>query len=68
MAGNAGCLGLHGLCTTYLQALGGGVGVEGHVLCLEGCRLVAVLEEDTAEGRCQDALANIAARTGQHDR
>ncbi len=35
VARNAGGLGLNGLGTAYLQAIGRGIGVECHVLCLE---------------------------------
>ena len=66
MTGYAGSLGLHGLGTAYLQAFRCGVAVERHVLGLEGGGVVAVLTEDAAQGCGDDALANVAARTGQH--
>ena len=68
VAGNAGSLSLNGLRATYLQAIGSGVRVERHILRLEGSRAVAVLTEYTAQGSSYHALANIAARSGQHHR
>ena len=67
VAGNACCLGLHSLSASYLQAFGRGVRVERHVLRFEGCRMIAVLPEDAAEGGGYDALADIAARANEHD-
>ena len=66
MTGYAGSLGLHGLRPTYLQAVGRGIRVECPVLRLEGCRVVAILQKDATECRCQHALADIAACTSQH--
>ena len=68
MTRNACCLGLNSLCTANLEAVGCGIGVERHVLRLEGGRLVAVLPENAAEGSSHHALAHIAARSGQHHR
>ena len=67
MAGDACGLGLDSLGATYLQTIGCGVGVEGHVLGLKGGGMVAVLPEYTAEGCSHDAFANVAASTGEHD-
>ena len=67
MARYASSLGLYGLRTAYLQSFRCGIRVEGHVLSLEGSRVVAVLPEDTAEGCGDDALADIAASTSEHD-
>ena len=67
MARYASSLGLYGLRTAYLQPFRCGIRVEGHVLSLKGSRLVAVLLEDATEGCGDDALADIAASTGEHD-
>ena len=64
--GDARSLGLHGLGAAYLQPVGSGVRVEGHVLRLEGRGGVAVLSEDAAEGCGEDALADVAARAHEH--
>ena len=66
MAVYARRLGLHGLSAAYLQSIGGDVGVEGHVLCLEGRGMVAVLKENTAEGCGHHALAYVTAGACQH--
>ena len=66
VAGDACGLGLHSLCTSYLKALRGGITVERHVLCLEGCRMVSILSEDTAECGGKNALAHIAASPCKH--
>ena len=68
MTGDACCLCLYGLRTSNLQSLRCGVGVECHILCLEGCRLIAILTEDATEGCSDDALAYIAACTCEHQR
>ena len=67
MTGNAGGLSLYGLSTANLKPFRGGIRVQRHVLCLEGRRTVAVLTEDAAEGGSDNALADVAARTGKHD-
>ena len=67
MTGDASRFGLYGLCTTNLQPVGCGVGVQRHILCLEWGRVVAVLFEDATEGCSNDAFANIATSTGKHD-
>ena len=67
MTGDACCLGLNSLGSAYLQTLRSGVGVERHVLSLEGSRVVAVLLEDATEGRSYDALANVATRSCEHN-
>ena len=66
MAGNACSFCLNGLCAAYLQSFGRGITVQGHILRLEGSWLVAVLQENAAEGRGYQALAYIAARSGKH--
>ncbi len=66
MAGHSGGFGLHGLGAADLQALGGGEGVQGHVLGLERSGVIAVLPEDAAERGGEDALADVAAGAGQH--
>ncbi len=65
-AGNAGGLGLHSLGAPYLQPVWCGVAVQRHVLGLEGCRMVAVLKEDAAEGSGHDALSYVASCACQH--
>ena len=65
-AGHTSSLGLNSLRTTYLQAIGGGIRVERHVLRLEGGRLIAVLTEYPAECSSQNALAYIAACAHEH--
>ena len=67
MAGNAGCLSLYSLCPSYLQALGGGVAVECHVLCFEGRGMITVLPEDAAEGGSYDTFADITACSCEHN-
>ena len=67
MAGNAGSLGLNSLRPTNLQTLGGCVGIQGHVLRLKRSRLVTVLTEDATEGCGDNALSDIATRSGKHD-
>ena len=67
MAGDACGFCLDGLGTTYLQTIRCGVGIEGHILSLKGSRVVAVLLEDTTEGRSHDAFADVAARSSEHD-
>ena len=58
--------GLYSLCASYLQSVGRGVRVECHVLRLEGCGAVALLQEDAAEGCGEYALAHVAARADEH--
>ena len=68
MAGYSGGLSLHSLSTPELKALLGDEGIEGHVLRLEWSRPIAILQEDTTEACCEDALAYIAPRTDEHQR
>jgi hypothetical protein len=63
----SGVFGLYGLRPAYLKTPGRGVGVERHVLGLEGCRLVAILKEYPAEGGSDDALSYLAPRAGKHN-
>ena len=65
-AGQFGGFRLHRLGASYLQSVGSGIGVERHVLCLEGSRSVALLQEYAAEGCGKNALAHIAARAYKH--
>ena len=66
MAGNARRLCLNGLCTANLETFGRGETVQGHILCLEGSRLITVLQENAAKGGSDQAFAHVAARTCQH--
>jgi hypothetical protein len=68
MARDAGSLSLYGLRTAYLQAVGGGIRVECHILRFEGGWRIAILTEDATEGSSQDALAYIAACANKHQR
>ena len=68
LTGDASGLSLNSLGTTYLQTIGRGIRVEGHVLCLEGGRMIAVLQEDSAKCCSEDALTHIAARPHKHQR
>ena len=65
-ARHAACLGLYSLRTSYLQSVWRGVRVECHVLRLEGCGAVSLLQEDAAEGCGEYALAHVAARADEH--
>ena len=67
VAGDTGGFGLHSLSTAYLQALGGGVAVQSHILRLEGCGAIAVLSENAAKGSGHDALAYVTAGASEHD-
>ena len=67
MTGDACCFGLYGLGATNLQPLRSGIGIECHILSLERCRTIAVLLKDTTQGGGDDALANIAACSYEHD-
>ena len=58
---------LYCLSTSNLQSFRRGVRVQCHILCLERSRGLTILQEDTAQGCGKDALANITARTSQHD-
>ena len=57
--GDAGGLCLHRLGAANLAAFAGDEGVQGHILRLEGGHLEAVLLEDAAQGRYNDALAHV---------
>jgi hypothetical protein len=61
------CLGLNGLGSAHLAAFAGDERVERHVLGLEGDHPISVLQEDSAQGSRQDALACIGARPLKHD-
>jgi len=50
-----------------LETVGGDEGVQRHVLRLEGRGMVAILEEDATERGGDHALADVAARTREHD-
>ena len=67
MARHASRFGLHRLRTPQLETVGGYEGVQRHVLRLEGRGMVAVLEKDAAERGGDHALADVAARTREHD-
>ena len=64
---NASSLCLYSLGTANLQTFGSGVGVQCHVLRLEGSGMIAILQEYTAQGCGKDALAHITASSCQHD-
>ena len=66
LSGDIG-LGLDRLGAADFQPLRRGIGVQGHVLGLEGRGTVAVLLENAAKGRRDDTLADVTARTGKHD-
>ena len=66
LTGDACSLRLHGLCSPDLKSIGCRIGVQCHILRLEGCRLITILTEDTTEGRSHHALADIAACTCKH--
>ena len=55
----AGRLRLHDLCPAHLVAIGRDARIQRHVLSLERGHIVAVLPEDAAVGRCEDALARV---------
>ena len=63
-----GRLGLHDLGPAHLQALLRDIGIEGHILGLEGGHPEAVLAEDPAQARGQKALARIGHGSLDHDR
>ena len=67
MAGHASGFGLHRLRAAQLETVGGDEGVQRHVLRLEGRGMVAILEEDATERGGDHALADVAARTREHD-
>ena len=67
MARHASRFGLHSLRTAQLKAIGSDKGVQRHVLRLEGRGMVAVLKEDATERGGDHALADVAARTREHD-
>ena len=64
----AASLGLHGLRTAYLESVRRYKRVERHVLRLERGGTVSVLPEYPAEACCKNALAYVAACTGEHHR
>ena len=63
---DAGGLGLDGLGAADFAAVGGDVGVVGHILGLEGGDTEPVLAEDAAQRRNQDALANVGGGPLDH--
>ena len=67
MAGHASGFGLHRLRAAQFETVGGDEGVQRHVLRLEGRGMVAVLEKDATERGGDHALADVAARTREHD-
>ena len=66
VAGDAGGFGLDGLRPPDLQPVLRSEGVQCHILGLERSRVVSVLAEDPAERRGDDALAHVAASSGEH--
>ena len=64
---HSGRLGLNRLSTAYLQTVGRGIGVQSHILGLERGGRITVLPEYTAQSGGNNTLADITARTGQHD-
>ena len=61
-------LGLHHLGPAHFQSLRRDAGVEGHILRLEGGHPVAVLPENAAQRRRQQALSRVGRRSLYHDR
>ena len=68
MRRDAARFGLHDLCPPHLASFGRGVGVERHILCLERCRMMAVLTENAAESRVDDAFACVGTGADEHNR
>ncbi len=68
MARYASGLRLHRLRASYLESVGRGVGIQGHILGLERSRIVTVLTEYSAETGCDKAFAHVTAGSGQHYR
>ena len=60
--------GLYDLRPAHFAAVGRHEGVQGHVLGFERRGVVSVLPENAAESRSEQALAHVAARSGEHDR
>ena len=67
MTSDACSLSLNSLSPSDLQSFRCGITVECHILRFEGCWLITVLLEDTTEGCCNNALANIAACSCKHN-
>ena len=64
---NARCLRLHDLRTAHLEAVTGHKAVQRHILAFERCRFVAVLRQNPAERRAEQAFASAAHRALHHD-
>ena len=64
---NAGCLGLHHLRPSHFRTGFGDEGVQRHVLTFEGGDPIAVLLENAAQSRRQQALAGIGHGALNHD-
>ena len=54
-----GRLGLDDLGPAHLPPIRGDVGIQRHILGFEGRNPVAVLHQDTAEGRRQDRFTGV---------
>lgn len=65
---HAGRLGLDDLSAAHFVAGGRDPGIQRHVLRLERSRAVAVLAENAAVGRRQDAFARVGRGSLQHER
>ena len=66
--GDPASLGLNDLRASHLATFGSRVGVERHILCFKGRRMITILLENAAEGRVNDALAGIRTGADEHDR
>ena len=64
---NARCLRLHDLRTAHFEAVTGHKAVQRHILAFERCRFVAVLRQNPAERRAEQAFACAAHRALHHD-
>ena len=58
---------LRNLRTPHLAPVERDIGVQRHVLCLERHDTLPFLPKDTAERRCQYALAHMGTRPHQHN-
>ncbi len=65
--GHPGRLGLHGLRPAHLAAIGSDVGIERHVLRLEGRDAKTVLGEEPTQAGHENGLAHVRARALEHD-
>ena len=68
MAGNSCRFGLNSLGTTYFQPFRCSIGIKCHILCLKWCRMIAILTENTAESRGNNAFTYITTGTDKHNR